>query len=118
MVAALDIGAVGWASERRVLDLMGLVSPEIMELGRSMGFDAMVESGVWLRPEHGDRPGWLVDRSEGAPRWAGRTVGGVTFELVDTCTLRGVGLREPQPWTVALYRLVSGESRVKSSAGG
>jgi|GEM_PF-910658 len=118
VVAALDIGAVGWASERRVLDLMGLVSPEIMELGRSMGFQEMVESGVWLRPATGKRPTWLVDRCEGAPRWEGRTVNGITFELVDTCTMQGVGLRESQPWTVALYRLVSGESRVRSSAGG
>ena len=118
VVAALDIGAVGWASERQVLDLMGLVSPGLMELGRSMGFAEMVDSGAWLYPPSGNRPTWLVDRCEGAPRWEGRTVGGVTFELVDTCTLQGVGLREPQPWTVALYRLVSGESRDKSSTGG
>jgi hypothetical protein len=117
VVAALDIGAVGFASERQVLDLMGLVSPEILELGRGMGFAEMVESGVWLHPANGPRPTWLVDRCEGAPRWAGRTVGGVHFELLDTCTMRGVGLREPQPWTVALYRLDSGESRVRSSAG-
>jgi hypothetical protein len=118
VIAALDIGAVGWTSERRVLDLMGLVSPEIMDLGRGMGFTEMIESGVWLRPATGARPTWLVDRCEGEPRWQGRTVGGVTFELVDTCILRGVGLREPQPWTVALYRLVSGDNRVKSSSVG
>ena len=107
VVAALDIGAVGWASDRRVLDLMGLVSPGIMELGRDMGFAEMVESGAWLGAPGPDRPTWLVDRSEDGPRWAGRVVGGVRFELVDTCEIRGVGLREPQPWTVALYRLVS-----------
>ena len=117
VVAALDIGAVGWASERRVLDLMGLVSPEILELGRGMGFAEMVESGVWLNPVKGPRPTWLVDRTEGPPRWEGRTLGGVRFELLETCTMRGVGLREPQPWTIALYRLDSGESRVSSSAG-
>ncbi len=109
VVAALDIGAVGWASERRVLDLMGLVSPETRDLGRGMGFAEMVASGAWLGAPGPDRPGWLVDRSEGEPRFAGREIDGVRFELVDTCVIRGVGLREPQPWTVALYRLVSTE---------
>lgn len=118
VVAALDIGAVGWASERRILDLMGLVSPGILELGRGMGFTEMVESGVWVRGVGGPAPGYLVDRSLGGPRWAGRTVGGVRFELLETCTMNGVGLREPQPWTVSLYRLDSGASRVRSSAGG
>ncbi len=102
MVAALDIGAVGYASGRRVLDLMGLVSPELISLGRRMGFPAMVESGAWLAVTV---PDYLVDRTEGAPRWAGRTVQGVRFTLLRTCEVSGVGLREPQPWTVALYRL-------------
>jgi len=118
VVAALDIGAVGWASERHILDLMGLVSPEMLELGRGMGFEEMVQSGVWVRGGGGPAPGYLVDRCLGAPRWAGRTVGGVRFELLETCTMQGVGLREPQPWTVALYRLDSGARRVSSSAGG
>jgi len=51
---------------------------------------------------------WFVDRWPGPPRWDGRTVRGVTFELVDTCTIAGVGLREPQDWTVATYRLRAG----------
>lgn len=123
VVAALDIGAVGFASERRVLDLMGLVSPEILELGLEMGFQEMVASGDWLRA--GARPGetvsapdYLVDRSEGLPRWKGRTVHGIRFELLDTCIIEGVGLTAPGPWTVALYRLVAEDTSVKSSAGG
>jgi len=123
VVAALDIGALGYASERRVLDLMGLVSPEILALGREMGFQEMVASGEWLRldnqsPGAAASPDYFVDRSEGNPRWAGRTLHGVRFELLDTCIIEGVGLSEPQPWTVALYRLVAEDTRVKSSAGG
>jgi len=107
VVAALDIGAVGYASERRVLDLMGLVSPEILAVGRSLGFQEMVANGAWLETAGPDgRPAeYLVDRNLGLPRWQGRTVRGVTFELLKRCTIDGVGLREPQPWTVALYRL-------------
>lgn len=121
VVAALDIGAVGYASERRVLDLMGLVSPEILAVGAEMGFPEMVASGAWVHvPEatSGRTADYFVDRAEGPPRWVDRVVDGVRFELLDTCILEGVGLRESQPWTVALYRLVSVESRVSDSAGG
>lgn len=121
VVAALDIGAVGYASDRRVLDLMGLVSPEILAVGQKMGFPEMVASGDWVpvrEATSGRRADYFVDRAEGPPRWEGRTVHGVRFELLDTCILEGVGLREPQPWTVALYRLVSVDSSVKDSAGG
>jgi hypothetical protein len=115
VIAALDIGALAYGSDRRVLDLMGLVSPEIMAMGREMGFQQMVESGIWLRSEHGEEPPptWFVDRHEGPPRWDGKTVRGVTFELVDQCTIHGVGLRELQDWTVATYRLagVDGSQR-------
>ena len=117
VVAALDIGAIGYGSDRAVLDLMGLVSPEILELAQEMGFEELVESGDWLAV--GSRaPDYLVDRSEGAPRWVGRTVRGIRFELLDTCVIKGLGLNESQAWTVALYRLVPVETGVKSSAGG
>ena len=121
VIAALDIGAVGYASERRVLDLMGLVSPEILELGQQIGFQEMVASGAWLETREagsGRRPDYFVDRSEGEPRWEGKTIHGIRFELLDTCIIEGVGLREPQPWTVALYRLVSVDNNVSDSAGG
>jgi len=104
------------------VDLMGLVSPDVRELGRDMGFQEMVASGAWVPliaavdAPAGQR--YLVDRSEGAPRWGDRVVHGFRFDLLETCTLRGVGLREAQPWTVALYRLVSTESGVRSSGGG
>jgi hypothetical protein len=121
VVAALDIGAVGYASDRPVLDLMGLVSPEILEVGREQGFQEMVRNATWMQVAEstsGRRADYFVDRSEGEPRWEGRTIDGVTFELLDTCILKGVGLREPQPWTVALYRLVYVDSGVKGSTGG
>ncbi len=105
VVAALDIGAVGYGSERFVLDLMGLVSPEILAVGRQVGFEEMVESGAWLEVAV---PDYLVDRNLGPPRWAGREVRRVRFELLRSCLIEGVGLREPQPWTVALYRLSTG----------
>lgn len=117
-VAALDIGAIGYFSERRVLDLMGLVSPPVRALGREQGFEAMVESGAWLRAEPAHPPACLVDRTDGPPRWDGRVVEGFRFELVRTCEMPGVGLRESRPWTVALYRLIPVPTAVSPPAGG
>ena len=123
VVAAADIGAIGFASERRVLDLMGLVSPSILELGRNLGFQEMVESGAWLQANTGSKEtgpvaDYFVDRNQGAPRWVDRTVHGVRFELLDSCTIDGMGISEPELWTVALYRLIAEDTKVKSSAGG
>ncbi|MFT5232429.1 MAG: hypothetical protein ACI9UQ_000451, partial [Candidatus Krumholzibacteriia bacterium] len=119
VIAALDIGALGYASDRQVLDLMGLVSPEVLHLGASMGFAEMVVSGDWLLIEtDGRRATYFVDRSQGDPRWKDKIVHGVRFELMSTCVLNGVGLRESGPWTVALYQLMTSETGVKSTVGG
>jgi hypothetical protein len=60
----------------------------------------------------------LVDRTDGPPRWDGRIVEGFRFELVRTCEMPGVGLRESQPWTVALYRLIPVPTAASPPAGG
>jgi hypothetical protein len=117
-VAALDIGAVGYLSGMRVLDLMGLVSPPVRVLGLEQGFDAMIASGDWVAAEPGRAPAFLVDRTDGPPRWDGRTVRGMRFELLHTCELAGVGLREKQPWTVALYRLTPVSTVANPPTGG
>jgi hypothetical protein len=59
-----------------------------------------------------------VDRNLGLPRWQDRSLHGVRFELLDTCFIEGMGLSEPQRWTVALYRLIAEDTKVRSSAGG
>ncbi len=101
-VACLDIGALGWSSERRIVDLAGLVSPELLDIGRARGFPAMVESGAWLDVV---APDYLVDRTDGPPRWDGRVERGVTFTRLRDCVVPGLGVTEPQCWTVTLYRL-------------
>ncbi len=100
VVACLDIGALGWASERRILDLAGLVSPELLRIGREQGFPAMVASGAWLEVA---TPDYLVDRTDGPARWAGRVVRGHVFTALESCELPGLGVTEPQTWTVTLY---------------
>jgi hypothetical protein len=109
VVAALDIGALAYASERRILDLMGLVTPETLELGQRLGFAEMIESGAWLgiaAGGDGRPPEYLVDRTADGPRWEDAHLRGVRFELLRSCVIEGLGLGGPQPWTVTLYRLV------------
>jgi len=107
VVAAHDIGPLGYASGRRILDLAGLVSPEVLELGREMGFERMVASGAWLEAEV---PDYVYDRTNGPPRWDGVVMHGVHFEHVASCDVEGVGLREPETMVYTLYRLTPVES--------
>lgn len=102
LIAAHDIGALGWESNRKIIDLAGLVSPEILELGRNVGFEIMVASGAWLSAT---KPDYVYDRTVGPPRWDGVTLHGVKFELIRQCTVHGVGLRESEPMIYALYKL-------------
>ena len=100
-VAALDIGAVGYQSGRRVLDLMGLVSPPVRELGRRQGFEAMVASGTWLRAEPGHPPAFLVDRTDGPPRWSDRVPSRASASSCCApagCPAWGCARRSPGPW--------------------
>jgi len=102
LIAAHDIGALGWVSNRKIIDLAGLVSPEILELGRNVGFETMVASGAWLGAT---KPDYVYDRTDGPPRWDGVTLHGIKFELIRQCTVQGVGLRESKPMIYALYKL-------------
>ena len=57
--AVADIGAFGYYSDRRVLDLYGLVTPAMAPLAVREGYDAIVERAEY---EVAGRPDYLVDR--------------------------------------------------------
>ncbi len=72
VVAAWDIGAIGVFSERRILDLNALVSPELLEAKR--------RGTLWREIER-RRPAFLVD-VDPDPRRASRTLASMEPRLV------------------------------------
>jgi arabinofuranosyltransferase len=101
LVASPDIGAVGWYSHRRILDLGGLVSSEINRMRRSIDVERIIEEGLYLR----FHPDYLVDRSETPARFAGDVIRGVRFTSVLEGISPNLGIRKPEPVVYVLYRL-------------
>jgi hypothetical protein len=101
LVAAPDIGAIGYYSHRRILDLGGLVSPEINRMRKDVDVDRIIEEGLYLRFE----PDYLVDRDAFPARFARMVIKGVFFEPVMKGEVPNLGIRKPEPVTYVLYRL-------------
>lgn len=101
VVAAPDIGAIGYYSGRRVLDLGGLVTPEINEMRQRIDVDRIIEEGLYLR----FHPDYLLDRSAIPKRFAGVTIEGIRFVPVMEGLVGNLGIRQPDPVHYVLYRL-------------
>ena len=101
IVATPDIGAIGYYSGLRVLDLGGLVTPEINEMRQAIDVERIIEEGLYLR----FGPDYLVDRSRIPARFSGETIGGTRFVPVMEGIVGNLGIRQPDPVTYTLYRL-------------
>ncbi len=60
VIAAGDIGAIGYYSERRILDLGALTTPELIPLVTAQPYRKIVEEGLYLDIAEAD---YLVDRT-------------------------------------------------------
>ncbi len=101
-VAAPDIGLLGLRSGCRIVDLGGLIHPEIGELWHEMGYDSMLVNLSFLALREAD---YLVDRHPQPNRLAGITPEGRVLMPVINREVRGLGLRKPEPLTYTLYRI-------------
>lgn len=101
LVATPDIGVIGWYSNRRVLDLGGLVSPEMNRMRRFYDVEEIIERGLYLK----FHPDYLVDRSSIPDRFEGAKIKGFSFTPIARGTVPNLGIRKPEPVYYVLYRL-------------
>ncbi len=101
-VAVADIGAIGYFSEREVLDLYGLVSPAIVPIFRTRSLDEEVESLAFAAA---GRPDYLVDRYPAPDRFGTLGLEPGVLEPVLTRRLGGLGIGQRTDQFYTLYRI-------------
>jgi hypothetical protein len=105
VVAAADIGYLAFYSERRVLDLGGLVDDETFALREAHTYEEIVEKGLYLGLPKYPKVDFFIDRELEANRFAGKILAGYRFESVKVVEVRNLGIRKPGPYYYTLYRL-------------
>lgn len=102
VVASPDIGVLGYFSGARILDLGGLVDPRVQQIVDTVGYDAMLQDGLFLDL---GTPEFVVDRSPQRERFAGLVTRGLRWRPLRTGALRGLGISRPQTYYYTLYAL-------------
>jgi hypothetical protein len=105
VVAAADIGYLGFYSQRRVLDLGGLVEPETGKLRSAYDYEEIIARGLYF-----DLPGYphvdyFVDRELERDRFDGSVINGHRLERVFATDVVNLGIRKPGIYYYALYRI-------------
>jgi hypothetical protein len=106
VVAAADIGYLAYYSERRVLDLGGLVEPRMAQLREAHDYEEIVDEGLYFDVPGYPRVDYLVDRDHEADRFTGRIVNGHSFTPVYATEVRNLGIRKPGVYHYTLYRVM------------
>jgi len=105
VVAAADIGYLAFYSQRRVLDLGGLVEPETGHLRSEHSYEEIVDDGLYFDVPGYPHVDYFVDRVHEPNRFDGQTLAGHRFESIFVTTVRNLGIRKPGPYYYTLYRL-------------
>ncbi len=107
VVAARDIGYVAFYSQRRVMDLGGLVDPVLNKLGEQYSYEEIVQGGFFLDIPEYPRVDFLIDMEKEPNRFDGRRLKGYRLESLLVQRIDNLGIRKPGPYYYTLYRLHS-----------
>ena len=100
IVATPDIGAIGFFSERAVLDLGGLVTPAMGPVLAGHELTEINRRGLYEIAGH---PDYLVDRSEGPG-----ALSGPRYSLIMVSRMENLGISRPGPHFYSLYSVRRG----------
>jgi len=100
--AVSDIGAFGYYSDRPVLDLFGLVTPEMAPIVVRAGYDAVVENLLF---EKVGRPAYLLDRATEPNRLASDGEPSNPYHFVAAHSIPDLGITRPRTYVYSLYSI-------------
>lgn len=104
VVAAADIGYLSFYSGRRILDLGGLVEPEMLARREVHTYETIMDRALYFDVPGYPHVDYVVDRVTVPPRFDDVLLSGHRFERVYLATVRNLGIRKPGPYYYALYR--------------
>jgi len=102
VIAAPDIGALGYFSQRRVVDLAGLVTPAMVPILEHVSPEDAVARFEFMRFS---RPDFVVDRADSAWDLERRSPFAPALARLGAATLPNLGVARPQPAVYSFYRV-------------
>jgi len=100
--AVPDIGAFGYYAERRVVDLYGLVTPELAPIVVREGYDAVVTQVLY---EVAGRPDYLIDRHPERGRLARPTEEGTPYRFLFARAIPNLGITRRRIYYYSVYAI-------------
>jgi arabinofuranosyltransferase len=102
LVATPDIGAIGWYSQHRVLDLAGLVTREMVPILAERPLEDAVARFDFVSFA---RPDLIVDRAEARWDLLARSPYAAALDTIGATTVPTLGIARPGATTYSVYRV-------------